>query len=428
MDFLVGFTLLLFLDLISTYSLAAPSILPDENVTLSPRHTLYQDLRRRVENPRGTVCQNIYSVLSSIPAFSPSVDPNKTVLNSLLQQSGTWQPEAACSMGITYQLNLEYTAEILYCCVEEPCGNFIDSNGYCIAIDKTCPTGVSMVYVLILLYLPLCSSACLKIIADGRREPKRSRNNCQRVQSTNCCVTKLVDTNEKSVGPQTHSFLTTPDNSEEFLFVSSIDDENFPETLPLPHSINNEEYLSLFENHEDIFSNPVDAFTLSPLDTLVASTGDNTPSFLPNEQDWNEEAGFFSTGGDNWSSLQGWLWFTEDTGLINGRLRSPLDPWPHLYCWSTSMGLWEHRFGLTFSLPAQLGGSCDSYMMKFRRNILEMKRLVIIKGNRCSTWTICKMWNSLLFMITYGHELVPFYPTVLSGEQQKLFNHWKSQF
>lgn len=78
-------------------------------------------------------------------SFNPplSFDPNNAVLNLLLQQAGTWQTEAGCVKGVTYQLNTDYTAELLYCCVEEICGNYYDSPGYCIAIDRKCPTGTS---------------------------------------------------------------------------------------------------------------------------------------------------------------------------------------------------------------------------------------------------------------------------------------------
>ena len=110
-------------------------------------------------------------------------------------------------------------------------------------------------------------------------------------------MTKLQNTDGKGDDPRTQVLLPTPnDDEEENLFVSSIDDGIFTATLLQPSGNDGEEYFSLSEDHDEIFSDPPDALTFSPFDTLIASTEDNTLLYSATGQNSNEEVEFFSPG------------------------------------------------------------------------------------------------------------------------------------
>lgn len=126
---------------------------------------------------------------------------------------------------------------------------------------------------------------------------QRSLNNCQRVHSTNCCVTKSANTDGKGADPQTQSLVPIPNDNEEYLFISSPEDGIFTETLSGQPSNNDEEDMVFSKDGEKIFSNPIDDIFFSPLDPLIASTGDdNTLPHSTKGQGSNEEIGLFSLG------------------------------------------------------------------------------------------------------------------------------------
>ena len=131
---------------------------------------------------------------------------------------------------------------------------------------------------------------------DGETVIQRTRNNCQRPQSTNCCVTKLVNTDGKG-GSQTQSFFPIINNEkEENLFGSSIQEGAFTEAQLQSSGNNDEEYFGLSEDHDETLSNPTEAFTFSSFEPLIASTGDGALSYSTNGDDLNEEASLFSPG------------------------------------------------------------------------------------------------------------------------------------
>ena len=110
-------------------------------------------------------------------------------------------------------------------------------------------------------------------------------------------MTKIENTDGKGADSRTQSLLPTPnDDKEENLFVSAIDDEIFTATLLQPSENDDKEYFSLSEDHDEIFSDSPDAFTFSPFEPLIASTGDVTLSYSTTREDLNEEAGLFSPG------------------------------------------------------------------------------------------------------------------------------------
>lgn len=141
-----------------------------------------------------------------------------------------------------------------------------------------------------------CSGTSPRTKTDEETIIQRTRNNCQRPLSTNCCVTKLQNTDEKDPGSQTQVLLPTfNEDKEENLFLSSINDGIFTEAQLQSSGINDEEYFGLLEDHGETFSNnPTETFTFSSFEPLIASTGnDDILSYSTNGQDLNEEAGFF---------------------------------------------------------------------------------------------------------------------------------------
>lgn len=66
MDFHLIVTIFLFLDLVCATFLTEPSLFAKKNATPFPRYALHHELLRRVESPKGTACQNVYSVLDHI--------------------------------------------------------------------------------------------------------------------------------------------------------------------------------------------------------------------------------------------------------------------------------------------------------------------------------------------------------------------------
>lgn len=129
------------------------------------------------------------------------------------------------------------------------------------------------------------------------------------MDSTTCCATKVVITDETGLDLQTQTLLPIPGDDEDGPLFPLIDGGNSMETLSLaPGNEDDEErYFGQSEGAEEVLSNPTDVSIFSTPDPpLIASKGgDESLENSPNGLDLNEAGGFSLLADNSQVSSQG---------------------------------------------------------------------------------------------------------------------------